>query len=212
MPSERTVRVRRTATRRSWRNSGSSCSMVPCQLATIVSVSSASTARKPTIAGIVGSSGTPVGPEAPARWTPEAAAATVSVSPSSRDNPISASASRTLLACLAYPASSSTSIVHRATVAVVDTHVLVHRDGRHVLPARLRLRPGERVAVTRRTGRSARTSTTAASRERNGPGGRSSGNRGTDETTRCAAADPSPVRISSRPSHSRSSSRRPASV
>ena len=121
---------------------------------------------------------------APARLTPVAAAATVSVSPSSRDSPIWASASRALVACLAYPASSSTSIVHRATSSPSLRTCSKIVTVATTLPARLCRRPAERFAVTRRIGRSARTSTTAARRERNGPGGRSVGetrNRRDDE-------------------------------
>ena len=54
MPSASTERVRRTATRRSWRNSSSMSSIVPGRFASIVSARLASTRRKPDRAGSFG--------------------------------------------------------------------------------------------------------------------------------------------------------------
>ena len=150
LPSASTVRVRRTATRRSWRNSGSSRSTVPCQFAAIVSASSASTARKPTTAGIVGSSGTPAGPDGAARSHARGGRGDgerVAVEPRQSDVGERIARFRSRAWRIPRARRPRSSIGRRRgrryararSIATVAT----------ILPARLCLTPAERVAVTR---------------------------------------------------------------
>ena len=204
-----TERVRRTATRNSWRNSGSRSSIVPGRLASIERARWASTSRNPSSARSSGSSGMLGSLSWPAGSTPAAAIAIATTSPSISVAPLAQDEVGQLGGLL----------LVAGELGDLDEPAVDRRRARWsarrgssatatILPSRLRRTACRVVVVRRSTGSRARTSMTSASRARNGPGGRSEPNAG--RLDRPAAGRPPRRRRRGRARRHGGSSRSPA--
>ena len=207
-PCAITDRLRLTATRNSWRNSGSISSIVPCQFASMVRARPASTVCQPTIAGCDASSGTAGELSKPAGSAPLDVMICPTTSCPSVVHPIALSSLRARAAGFGWPRCSVTSIINAGEWPSVIGSCSVSVTA--VLPSRSRRTAVVTRSVNDTTGSRARIPVTAARRERNGPAERSAANRVACVTGIVAGGEPLEVRTRTESGAHRNVNRIPA--